>query len=220
MLTASRSLPVPRVFTAESTARALRREIVGHNLRVAWIALLTLLVAAGLWIVLYAVCAWVILIFLVAVDSQHPALPHGFTVLFAVAAACSVAYAWLDRRLTPNDLPRDDKTSGEVIADFLLALPRITLAIWGTLRATLWLPAPERAEAAAFLHRLAGVRRIPLHSVPVDIADAQARFRILFALQILEIIDLRRDENEITIRLNSARPRSLGLPGVESRRAR
>ena len=218
----SRKLPAapgPRVFTVESTARALRREIIRHNLRVACIALFTLLVAAGLWVVLYAVCAWVILLFFVAVDSQHPALPRGFTVLFAVAAACSVAYAWVDRHFTPHSLPRDDKTSGEVITDFLLALPRITLTIWGTLRAALWLPASERAAAATFLHRLAAERRLPLHRVPVEIPDAPARFRILFALQILEVIDLHRDESEITIRLNSLRPRSLGPPGAESRHA-
>jgi hypothetical protein len=201
----------PRVFTVESTARALRREIARHNLRVALIALFTLVVAAGLWIVLYAVCAWVLMLAFVAVGVSRTALPHGFTILFLVTAACWVAYAWVDRHFTFNALPRDDKTGREIAADLLLALPRITLSVPGTLSAALSLRAEECAEAAAFLHRLAHERRIPLHSVPLDIVDAQARFRILFALQLLEVIDLRRDANELSIRLNSSRPRTLGL---------
>ena len=204
--------PAPRVFSVESTARALRREIARHNLQVAGIALFTLIVAVGLWVVLYAVCCWVVLFFQTAVGTSRVALPQGFTLVFAVAAACSVGYAWLDRRLTPNDVPRDDKSPGEIIADFLLALPRITLAIWGTLSAAVSLTAHERDEAATFLHRLVRERRIPLHSVPLDITDATARFRILFALQLLEVIDLRRDERELWIRLNSSCPRGLGLP--------
>ncbi len=204
--------PAPRVFSVESTARALRCEIARHNLQVAGIALFTLVVAVGLWVVLYAVCSWGVLFFQTAVGIAAVALPHGFTLVFLVAAACSVGYAWLDRRLTPNDLPRDDKSPGEITADFLLSLPRITLAIWGTLSAAVSLTAHEREEAAAFLHRLARERRIPLHNVPLDIADAHARFRIVFALQLLEVIDLRRDERELWIRLHSSCPRTLGLP--------
>ena len=206
------TVPGPRVFTIEGTARALRREIARHNIQVAGIALFTFVVAVGLWVVLYAVCSWAVLFFESAVGTSVVALPQGFTLVFLVAAACSVGYAWLDRRLTPNDLPRDDKSPGEITADFILALPRITLAIWGTLSAAVSLTAHERDEAATFLHRLVRERRIPLHSVPLDITDATARFRILFALQLLEIIDLRRDERELWIRLNSSCPRGLGLP--------
>ncbi len=207
------TVPRPRVFTVECTARALRREIVGHNFRAVGIALLALVVAVGLWLVLYGVCAWVLLFVIVGLlDLPHADLPHGFTILFIVAAACSVAYAWVDRRFTPNDLPQDDKAPGEIVSDFLLALPRITLSVWGTLRAALWLSPSERLGAAAFLHRLAVERRIPLHGTPLDFPDVAARLRILFALQMLEVIDLRRDEREFVIRLNSSRPQTLGLP--------
>ncbi len=202
----------PRAGTVESTARALRREIARHNLQVAAIALLTLAVAAGLWVVLYAVCCWLVLFFQSAVGTARVALPQGFALVFTVAAACSVGYAWVDRHFTPNDLPRDDKSPGEIAADFMLALPRITLAIPSTLSAAVRLTAPEVCQAAAFLHRLARERRLPLHSVPLDLANAAERFRILFALQLLRAIDLRRDERELTIRLHPSCPRALGLP--------
>ena len=197
------------VFTTESTARALRREIAWHNRRVALIALFTLVVAAGLWTVLYAVCAWVLMIGFVAAGSSRTSLPQGFDILFLVTAACAVGYAWIDRHFTPNELPRDDKSPGEIAADFLLALPRITLAIGGTLRAGLRLTRAECELAAAFLRRLARERRIPLHSVPLDIPGEPARFRILFALQILEAIDLRRDEAALWITLNPRGPHAL-----------
>ena len=197
------------VFTIESTARALRREIAAHNRRVALIALFTLAVAAGLWTVLYAVCAWVLMLAFIAVGVERTTLPHGFTLLFLVTAACSIGYAWIDRHFTPNELPRDDKTPGEITADFLLALPRITLAVPGTLRAWLRLSRGESEIAAAFLHRLAHERRVPLHRVPLDIAGEPLRFRILFALQILEAIDLRRDDRALWITLNPRGPRAL-----------
>lgn len=197
------------VFTIESTTRALRREIAGHNRRVALIALVTLVVAAGLWTVLYAVCAWVLMLGLITAGSSRTSLPHGFDILFLVTGACAVGYAWIDRHFTPNECPRDDKTLGEITSDFLLALPRITLAIGGTLRARLRLTRAECELAATFLHRLAHERRVPLHSVPLDIPGEPARFRILFALQILEAIDLRRDQNALWISLNPRGPRAL-----------
>ncbi len=205
-LSAAPGLPV---FTVESTARALRREIAAHNRRVALIALFTFAVAAGLWTVLYAVCAWVLMLAFIAAGTSRDTLPHGFTILYVVTAACAVGYAWIDRHFTPNDLPRDDKTPGEISTDFLLALPRITLAVGGTLRAWLRLSPAECEIAAAFLHRLAHERRIPLHSVPLDISGEPMRFRILFALQILEAIDLRRDDHALWITLNPRGPRAL-----------
>ena len=201
--------PGLHVFTIESTARALRRELAAHNRRVALISLFTLAVAAGLWTVLYAVCTWVLMLAFIAVGTDRSALPRGFTILYLVTAACSVGYAWIDRRFTPNDLPRDDKTPGEIISDFLLALPRITLAVPGTLSAWLHLSPAECEIAAAFLQRLGRERRVPLHSVPLDIAGEPMRFRILFALQILEAIDLRRDDQTLWITLNPRGPRAL-----------
>ena len=201
--------PGPRVATVGSTARALRREIASHNRQVLLIATFTLLVAALLWTVLYAVCCWAVLFSFIVADSARESVPPGFGLLFAIAALCSVIYAWLDSRLTPHALPRDDKRLPEIAADFLLALPRITLAVWGTLRAWLWLSQAECVMAAEFLHRLQRARRAAMHSVPLDIPGGPQRFRILFALQIIRVIEMRRDGNETWITLNSQRPRSL-----------
>ncbi len=198
-----------RVATTEGTAHALRREIAAHNRQVLLIATFTLLVAALLWTLLYAVCRWIFLFGFVVIDGTDGSLPRGFDLLFAVAALCSVAYAWLDSRLTRHALPRDDKRLWEIAADFILALPRITLTVWGTLRAWLWLDVTDCAVAADFLHRLHRERRVAMHSLPLDIPDEARRFRVLFALQIMRVIEIRRDENETLVTLNSLRPRSL-----------
>lgn len=201
--------PGPRPATVEGTARALHREIAAHNRQVLLIAAFTLVVAAILWTVFYAVCSWLFLFGFVVTAGSGENLPPGFGLLFTVAALCSVSYAWLDARLTRHALPRDDKRFWEIAADFLLALPRITLTVWGTLRAWLWLDAADRAAAAALLHRLQRERRVAMHSLPLDIPAEAQRFRVLFALQIIRVIELRRDENETLITLDSQRPRSL-----------
>lgn len=198
----------PRIATIGSTARALRREIASHNRQVLLIATFTLLVAALLWTLLYAICCWVVLFSFVVAGSARESLPPGFGLLFAVAVLCSVIYAWLDARLHPSVIARD-KRLPEIAADFLFALPRITLAIGGTLRAWLWLSRAERHMAAEFLHRLQRERRVAMHAVPLDIPGEPQRFRILFALQIIRAIELRREGNETLIALDSQRPRSL-----------
>jgi hypothetical protein len=208
-----RPVPKVRVYSVEGTAEALRKEIAAHNLRAAGIAVLSFVVAAGLWTILYLVYTWLCLLVGTAASTETLVyLPAGFKVFFVVVAGCSLGYAWWDHRISPNARPRDHKTPWEVASDIVLALPRLTLSVWGTLRATLWLSGPERKEASTFLHRLAKDRRIPLHNVPLDTADPEARFRILLALQLLETIEIYRDEREPIIRLNSSRPDTLGLP--------
>ncbi|MCE9608770.1 MAG: hypothetical protein K8R23_00940 [Chthoniobacter sp.] len=201
--------PGPRAATIESTARALRREVATHNRQVLLIAFFTAFVAALLWSLLYAVCEWLTILATTISEQSEFAIPRGFGVIFAFAALCSLIYTWIDNRLHAHALPRDDKNAAAITADFLLALPRITLSIWGTLRAWLWLDSADHTLAAALLHRLQRDRRVPLHSLPVDLPDEPQRFRILLALQIIRTIEMRRDGNESWLTLNSQRPRSI-----------
>lgn len=201
--------PGPRLATIESTARALRREVAAHNRQVLLIALVTAAFAAILWSLLYGICGWLIILGSTITEQSTFAIPRGFSVVFAFAALCALIYTWIDNRLHAHALPRDDKNAAAIAADFLLALPRITLSIWGTLRAWLWLKGADRTLAAALLHRLQRDRRVPLHSLPVDLPDEPQRFRILLALQIIRTIEMHRDRNEAWLTLDSQRPHSL-----------
>jgi hypothetical protein len=202
--------PSLRLLRPEDTARRLRVHFARHNLRVLLFTTITLLSAAALWIVLYGVCCWLLVLGAAAIEIPLTRIPYEFRIVFAVAALCAVIYAWIDRRLTPNERP-DDKRAGDVVADFLLAIPRMTLAVGGTLAAWQRLSADDLAQAAAFLHRLLEKKRLPMSGVRLEIPDPAAAVRILFALQITQVIDAHRDDNEFWLKLSPLRPESLHL---------
>src|SRR5262245_38245509 len=127
MLTArDRNPPTVRVRTVETTIRTLRAHFARHNQRVLLIAAGTVVASAAAWLLLYMVCTWVFVIAVAVFELpvSRTAVPRGFTIVFAVAAVCAMGYAWLDRRLTPNERPADEKRSGEIVSDFILAVPR------------------------------------------------------------------------------------------------
>ena len=210
----TRNAPALRLFTPEHIAHALRRHFARHNLRVSLLAVGTLLAAVALWLILYAVCCWLILLALTVVDVPQPRIPRGFSILFGVAALCAVIYAWIDRRLTPNDMPRDDREPGEIVADFILAIPRVTLTVGGTLAAWQRLTDAELFQAAALLHRLAEEPRVPMSGVPLEIPDSAARLKILFALQLTQVIDIGRRDGDWWVTLDPRRPQSLQPPSA------
>jgi hypothetical protein len=217
LLAPIKEAPKLRPVTPPRTARSLRRHFARHNLRVFLLASATLLAVVALWLILFGVCCWLILLALTAIDVPHPHIPRGFAILFAVAALCAVIYAWIDGRLTPNGLPRDDKRPGEIFTDFVLAIPRMTLSIGGTLAAWQRLTDAELVQAAALLHRLSAEPRVRMSSVPLEIPEAAARLKILFALQITKVIDVHRRDNEWWVALNSQRPQNLLLPAARER---
>lgn len=203
--------PSLRITRPEETARFLRRHIARHNRRVLGISAVTLLAAAVLWAVLYGVCCWLFVLGAATFDLTVTRIPRGFGVLFTVAALCAIGYAWLDRQLTPNERPTDEKRAGDIVADILLALPRMTLAVGGTLAAWQRLRLDDFLLAATLLHRIAEEKRVPTSSVALEIPDAEAAMRILFALQITQLIDTHREGDEFWLKLNALRPAALGL---------
>jgi len=201
--------PSLRLLRPEDTARRLRAHFARHNRRVLLFAAITLFGAAALWIVLYGVCCWLIVLGAAAIDLPLTRVPRGFSIVFAVAALCAVIYAWVDRQLTPNERPTDEKPAGEILADFLLAIPRMTLAVGGTLAAWQRLSDSDLTQAAALLHRLAEEKRLPMSGVRLEIPDPATAVRILFALQLTQVIDAQREDSEFWLKLNPLRPESL-----------
>lgn len=205
----SRELISDEALSPREIAAVLRREIAGHNRRAALLALLAAVAAALLWAALYFVAHWLTLLFLTAARGVDTQVPSAFPDVFAIAAAALLAFAWMDRRLHPDDRPRDKRSPGEIALDVVLAIPRLTLAVWTTLSAWQRLGISELAQAAAFVARLVQERRIRLQSVPLEIPRERARERILYALQILQVIDVRREDGELWVTLNPLRPAAL-----------
>ena len=203
------------VPSPDEIVSALRVHFAGHNRTVLLLALATLVAAIALWTTLYFLAEWLTLLALVVIRGEDAPLPHGFGVVFATATVCLLLYAWIDRRLTPNDWPRDHKPAREIAEDFLLAIPRTTLAAWSTLTVRQRLTEVEFAQAGAFLARLAAAGRLPMSAAGYDLPDAVERERVLFALRVTRIIDIDRIKGEFVIRLGDRRPELLRLGAAD-----
>jgi hypothetical protein len=195
--------------TTNDLAGALRSLLAAHNARVALVAALTLLVSAGLWYALRLAAEWLALLFATAVRGTEAQVPRGLEEVFWFAGAALLALAWIDRRLRADDRPKDHKSVAEIVWEIVLALPRLTLSVWGTLSAWQHLDARERAEGVALIKRLRDERRIRLSSTPLEIPNAERRVKILFALQLVQIIDIRREDSELWVTLNPLCPPAL-----------
>lgn len=203
--------PNIRVRTPAGTAEVLRAHLARHNRRVLLLAAATLVAALAAWVLLYFVSVWILVLGLSVLDLPNMRVPHGFWVLYCVAALCAIGFAWIDQRLTPNARPRDHKGLYEVALEFLLAVPNMTLAVGGTLRAWQSLSDDELLQAGELLHWLGREKRVPLSGVRVQIPDPESAVRILFALQMTQVIDSHRDGNEFWLRLNALRPANLRM---------
>lgn len=205
--------PSLRLRTPESTARVLRAHVARHNRRVLLLAGGTLLAAAAAWLLLYFICTWLFVFGLTIFELPFGRIPRGFGIVFAVAAACAILYAWIDQRLTPNERARDEKRPSEIVEDLVLLVPRMTLSVSGTLAAWQHWEPGDFAQAAMLLHRLAEEKRLPMSSVRLDIPDASAALRILFGLQLTQVIEVQREGQEFLLKLNALRPDTLRLTG-------
>jgi hypothetical protein len=204
----SSSAPVLRIQKPEGTARILRAHLFQHNIRILFLAFGTLLLAAVLWLLLYGVACWLILLTISARGVSDAEVPRTFVRWFAVLALLSVAWVWLCRRLMPDERARDKKRTSEVISEFVLAIPRVTLSVFNTLSALRRLSAEESEQAAVLIHRLSDEGRIPLSSVPQELPNPRSRDRVLLTLQLMQIIDLQKSSRDWFVTLHAMRPKA------------
>jgi hypothetical protein len=190
-------------------ARSLRAHIADHNFRVALLTLLTLIGALALWFLLHAALHWLTLLAVTVVKGLDARAPAFVDQAFWIAAAVLLVLAWIDRRFRPDDRPRDHKSAAEIAWEILLAIPRATFAIGSTLSAWQNLAPRELTTAAELVDRLGHDRRMPLHALPLEIPNERLRLKILFALQLLQIVEIRREDRELWISLSPLRPASL-----------
>ncbi len=181
----------------------LRRRFAQHNRLVALVAVLTFLVAAALWYLLFAILYWLALIVTGVSRGMDARPPEILPAIFIYAAGLLLLITWIAGALFPERPPKDKKSPFEIAAEFVLAVPRATLAVWGNLSAWQRLDRHEIEMAAEFLERLAAEGRVPLHEVPLDIPDRKTRLRILLALQLVEVLNVRQGEGTVWLSLPS-----------------
>ena len=181
----------------------LRRKFAEHNRLVVLVAVLTLLVAAGMWYLLFALLYWLAFGAASLAGGMDGRPPDALPALFIYSAGLLVLLTWLAGTRFGNEMPKDKKSPFEIAAEFLLAVPRATIAVWGNLSAWQRLDLREIALAADFIELLLIERRIPLHRVPLDIPDPRDRMRILLALQLIEVLNVRQGGDTVWLSLTS-----------------
>jgi hypothetical protein len=189
----------------------LRRELLRHNRRALGFFVFTLVAALMFWVVLYGVTYWLLLLLLSAVKGGDAAVPEGFPLAFLAIACALLVGAWLDRLATTNDLPRDETSASEILADFVLAIPRTTFAVFDNLSAWRRLTDDEIEQAADLLGAVLKERRVPMHAAPLCIPDDRARERVIYTLLLLEILHLHWEGNVAWLRLSPLAPARLQL---------
>lgn len=209
--------PVEPAWSSRELAAELRQHFAEHNRHVLWVALGTIAASAVVWTALYFIAQWLTLLAVTVVGDGTASLPRGFSAVFFAVAGALLIYTWIDRLLTPDSRPRDQKSSGEIAQDVILALPRATLSVWSTLTVRQHLSAAELGQAADLLQRLTAVERLPLAAAGYDLPDSAVRERVLAALEITRVIDVLRGKNETTLSLSTHRPDSLRLTAPSSR---
>ena len=187
----------------------LRAHFAQHNRNVLFLALLNFAVVCASWALLYFVLYWLTLLAISVERPNEAQAPVHFPQIFAACAIALCFFAWLLRRLQPNEMPRDKKSLGEILLDFVLMVPRMTLAIFGTLRAMFFFREPELLLAQRLLERIDREETLPLHAVPIEITDENTRLKILLALQITGLIDMRKSDEDFVLALRGEKARLL-----------
>ena len=198
----ARTLVVPD--TRRQRVACLRRRFAEHNRLVVLSALLALVVIAGVWFLLFAVLYWLSFLFQSVVHGMDARPPASLPVIFIYSAGLLVLIAWLARKRFANEMPKDEKKSWEIAVEFLLAIPRATLAVWGNFSAWQQLDAREFELAIDLIERLVSERRIPLQQVPLDIPNPEDRMKILLALQLIEVLQITHIERVAWLSLPGA----------------
>ena len=190
----------------QPTLEALRARLAQHNRRVVVLTVFNAVGSLVLWCVVYIALYWLTLLSLTAARGVEAQPPKVFVAIFLYAAALLFACAiWL-RRIAPDERPRDEKPAIGYVIDVLLALPRTTLSAWGNASAWLRLKPRELAAAAHLLDRMNQEGRVLLHQLPLEIPERAERKKVLFALQLLELIEVRRLEGELWLIPAAASP--------------
>ncbi len=197
----------------------LREYLHRHNRWVLLLTLLTLLLSAILWAALYILVWW---LFLIAGTAARPFDFHPNLAApapgFAATAILLCLSAWMARRLRPNAIPRDHKGYGEHFIDLLLAVPRLTLSILGTGGATARLSESELEQAWLLLRRMSKTESpVPIQTLPVEIPDSAMRAKIILALQLSGLIEIRPTSSGPVLTFQNQKARRLAEQRVRLR---
>lgn len=206
-------------MTATSSRRVLIRRIKdrvrSHNRTALTFAFLSAAGAAICWGLLFALAQWLTLLAITIVRGSYASLPPGFPVGFTAIACALIFSAWLDRKVTPNSIPPDERSPREIAMDFMLAIPRMTLAVSANLAARQRLTRDEVVMAAGLMDRVSRERRMSIHELPTEIPEQRERESVLNAMLLIGLLEIQHADNGIWLRVPRTAREVMGLPALE-----
>jgi len=199
---------VSPMHSESSISHALRAHIRTHNLGVLSAVVFILIFTSALWTGIYFLCYWLLFFKHTVLDQDIWITPSGFIKEYAaVAVALVIAARFLDQ-LIPPDKARDHRSKLELVINLLMFLPRCTLNMLESLSALVWFSKKHLKAAALFIEYLQHHGRMNMQELPLAIPDESMRNRILFGLDIMQIVEVRLLDNVFWLSLSSITPKA------------
>jgi hypothetical protein len=186
---------------SEEVPTALRKHFASHNRRVIFLAIFTLVFAIAAWALAYFILHWLTLLAMTVFIDIDASPPPDFAVVFILSGLALVALVLITHRLHPIERLSDRKRWWQIAGDLILAVPRATASIWGTISAYQFLDERELELAWRLMKRIHEQRRLSIFSVPQEIAGERDRNRILVALQLTDLVEVHTIGSEIRLLL-------------------
>ena len=189
-----------------STEQALRAHLRSHNRGVLAASGVALVFSCIAWAMLYGVSYWMTMMALTIARNGDTAMPGEFSAVFFGTAAVLLLAARMDQWLFPNERAVDERPPVEHFADVIFFVPRFTMSCWQNLGALARLTEAELPDAARLLDALKLEGRVSLQELPAICSNDRARHRMLEALLVAGLIDLRREEDITWLHLGALAP--------------
>lgn len=195
--------PIPQTF---------RDHFKRHNRQAFTLGLITLGASLLLWATLYYAIYAVALIFFTAIRGTDADISRSYPVVFGCFVVFLCGLTWVVRRVWPNYFPVDQKHPFEIFLDVLLAVPRATFEIWGNFSA-IQFPTERELRAAWKLIVAMGEPgkhfRISIQQLPLLLPKQEVRERVIFLLQLVGMVSVRKNDDELWLVLDGERAKQL-----------
>lgn len=163
-----------------------------HRRQVLWVVFLNVVAVLVGWIGLYYALQGVVLLGITAVQGVDAELPEFFDAIY-VSLVVALFFVWALTKSRTGVLlpPKDDTSLREVLVEVLTLMPRLSMAIWGNIRAIRALERENFDLALGVLGVLANRRFVPVRELMGHWEDRQRLQRVLEGLQLMGVVDMR-----------------------------
>jgi uncharacterized membrane protein len=180
----------------ERLREALRRKIAAHNRLVRLSTVASAIAVVFMWGAIYFVARWLVIFSSTVVKGIDATMPRRFERHFAMILGVWLMLGWVARKFRYFEKLRSEQTAGHVLVELLLAPPRATFAVVQNISNRIAFSEDDLIVATDFLAKVGRAGKIRLTAATFDLPDEKQRGRVTTALQLLDLIYLRRKEDE------------------------